>query len=112
MVRVMARGYSKGTSEPRLWTRITKAAIQMTNQGRAVMVAIVRECGDGCCWECMDVNVTKHESKRLQSQSCNTFVWRVRRRAGALSTTALDSIGPSRIRTRCQTFYRSKTTAL
>jgi hypothetical protein len=49
MVRISARGYSKGISEARLPSRIMSAAIQMINQGRAVMVARIREFGDGCC---------------------------------------------------------------
>jgi hypothetical protein len=59
MVRAAARGYSNGTSELCLPKRMTRAAIQINNQGKAVMVARIREFGDGCCWECMDVNLTK-----------------------------------------------------
>jgi len=49
MVRVSASGYSKGMSETRLPSKVMSAAIQMINQGRAVMVARIREFGDGCC---------------------------------------------------------------
>jgi len=45
MVRVKAKGYSKGTSDDRLSIKMTRAAIQITNQGRAVIVARSREFG-------------------------------------------------------------------
>jgi hypothetical protein len=46
MVRSKAKGYSKGTSEERFCTSVVTAAIHITNQGRAVIVARIREFGD------------------------------------------------------------------